>query len=162
MAAFSNMRHRHVIELLTYGMEGGVRVLAYDFAPHGSLHDIIHGRPATPCVSFAATPPSPKLTPFCRSPGAGKKGKALSEPGPVLEWIQRVKIAVGAAKGMEYLHEKCSPPVIHKDIKSSNVLIFDDFDAKVADFNLSNQSPDQASRLHSTRVLGTFGYHAPE
>ena len=73
-----------------------------------------------------------------------------------------MKIAVGAAKGMEYLHEKCSPPVIHKDIKSSNVLLFDDFDAKVADFNLSNQAPDQASRLHSTRVLGTFGYHAPE
>ncbi|KAE8718353.1 PTI1-like tyrosine-protein kinase 3 [Hibiscus syriacus] len=45
---------------------------------------------------------------------------------------------------------------------SSNVLLFEDFKAKIADFNLSNQSPDMAARLHSTRVLGTFGYHAPE
>ena len=96
---------------------------------------------------------------LCRT---GKKGKAKSVPGPTLEWLQRVKIAVGAAKGIEYLHEKCNPPVLHKNIKSSNVLLFYDFDAKVADFSLSNQSPDQASKLHSTRVLGTFGYYAPE
>uniref|UniRef100_A0A7N0UAQ7 Protein kinase domain-containing protein n=1 Tax=Kalanchoe fedtschenkoi TaxID=63787 RepID=A0A7N0UAQ7_KALFE len=80
----------------------------------------------------------------------------------VLSWAQRVKIAVGAAKGLEYLHEKAQPRIIHRDIKSSNVLLFDDHTAKIADFDLSNQSPDMAARLHSTRVLGTFGYHAPE
>lgn len=85
-----------------------------------------------------------------------------AQPGPVLDWIQRVKIAVGAAKGLEYLHEKAQPHIIHRDIRSSNVLLFDDFAAKIADFNLSNQAPDMAARLHSTRVLGTFGYHAPE
>ncbi|XXG73289.1 hypothetical protein AAC387_Pa07g2235 [Persea americana] len=80
--------------------------------------------------------------------------------GPVLSWTQRVKIAVGAAKGLEYLHEKAH--IIHRDIKSSNMLLFDDDVAKIADFDLSNQAPDMAARLHSTRVLGTFGYHAPE
>lgn len=73
-----------------------------------------------------------------------------------------MKIAVGAAKGLEYLHEKADPPIIHRDIKSSNVLVFDDDVGKIADFDLSNQAPDMAARLHSTRVLGTFGYHAPE
>lgn len=96
--------------------------------------------------------------PFC----AGRKGVKGAQPGPVLSWAQRVKIAVGAAKGLEYLHEKAEPRVIHRDIKSSNVLIFDDDVAKIADFDLSNQAPDMAARLHSTRVLGTFGYHAPE
>lgn len=92
----------------------------------------------------------------------GRKGVKGAQPGPVLSWAQRVKIAVGAAKGLEYLHEKAEPHIIHRDIKSSNVLIFDDDVAKIADFDLSNQAPDMAARLHSTRVLGTFGYHAPE
>lgn len=80
----------------------------------------------------------------------------------MLSWAQRVKIAVGAAKGLEYLHERVQPKITHRDIKSSNVLMFDDDVAKIADFDLSNQGPDTSARLHSTRVLGTFGYHAPE
>lgn len=85
-----------------------------------------------------------------------------AQPGPVLSWAQRVKIAVCAAKGLEFLHEKAVPTINHRDIKSSNILLFDDDVAKIGDFDLSNQAPDMAARLHSTRVLGTFGYHAPE
>ena len=85
-----------------------------------------------------------------------------ARPGPVLSWTQRVKLAVEAAKGLEYLHEKAQPHIIHRDIKSSNLLIFDDGVAKIADFDLSNQAPDMAAHVHSTRVLGNFGYHAPE
>lgn len=92
----------------------------------------------------------------------GRKGVQGAEPGPVLTWNQRVKVAYGAAKGLEYLHEKIQPPIVHRDIRSSNVLLFDDFTSKIADFNLTNQTSDTAARLHSTRVLGTFGYHAPE
>ena len=94
--------------------------------------------------------------------GTGRKGVQGAEPGPALTWNQRVKIAFGAAKGLEYLHEKVQPSIVHRDVRSSNVLLFDDFLAKIADFNLTNQSSDTAARLHSTRVLGTFGYHAPE
>ena len=92
----------------------------------------------------------------------GRKGVKGAQPGPVLSWAQRVKIAVGAARGLEFLHEKAIPHITHRDIKSSNILIFDDDVAKIGDFDLSNQAPDMAARLHSTRVLGTFGYHAPE
>lgn len=80
----------------------------------------------------------------------------------MLSWAQRVKKAVGAAKGLEYLHENAQPHIIRHDIKSNNVLLFDDDVAKIADFDISNQGPDMAARLHSTCVLGTFGYHAPE
>jgi pto-interacting protein 1 len=130
----SRLKHENVVELLGYCLDGATRVLAYEFATMGSLHDMLHGR----------------------------KGVKGAQPGPVLSWVQRVKIAVGAAKGLEYLHEKAQPHIIHRDIKSSNVLLFDDDVAKIADFDLSNQAPDMAARLHSTRVLGTFGYHAPE
>jgi serine/threonine protein kinase len=82
--------------------------------------------------------------------------------GPVLTWGQRARIAYGAARGLECLHEKARPPIVHRDVRSRNVLVFDGYEAKIGDFNLTNQSPDSASRLHSTKVLGTFGYHAPE
>ncbi|XAR48749.1 Non-specific protein-tyrosine kinase [Bertholletia excelsa] len=130
----SRLKHANLIELHGYCVEGNIRVLAYEFATMGSLHDVLHGR----------------------------KGVQGAQPGPVLDWMQRVRIAVDAARGLEYLHEKVKPSVIHRDIRSSNVLLFEDFKAKIADFNLSNQAPDMAARLHSTRVLGTFGYHAPE
>ncbi|URE37137.1 serine threonine protein kinase [Musa troglodytarum] len=83
---------------------------------------------------------------------AGRKGVQGAQPGPPLDWMQRVRIAVDAARGLEYLHEKVQPSIIHRDIRSSNVLLFEDFKAKIADFNLLNQAPDMAARLHSTRA----------
>ncbi|KAJ3681139.1 hypothetical protein LUZ60_015628 [Juncus effusus] len=130
----SRLKHDNFVEMLGYCAEGNYRLLAYEFATMGSLHDILHGR----------------------------KGVQGAQPGPPLDWHTRVRIAIDAAKGLEYLHEKVQPSIIHRDIRSSNVLLFDEYKAKIADFNLSNQSPDMAARLHSTRVLGTFGYHAPE
>ncbi|CAN6171786.1 unnamed protein product [Urochloa humidicola] len=130
----SKLKHENLVEMLGYCVDGNYRILAYEFATMGSLHDVLHGR----------------------------KGVQGAQPGPVLDWMQRVKIAIEAAKGIEYLHEKVQPSIIHRDIRSSNVLLFEDFKAKIADFNLLNQAPDMAARLHSTRVLGTFGYHAPE
>ncbi|KAK8561118.1 hypothetical protein V6N13_149702 [Hibiscus sabdariffa] len=80
---------------------------------------------------------------------------------PVLEWPQRVKIAVGAAKGVAYLHEDCQPRIIHRDIKSANILLEDDFEAQVADFGLARLNDTSQTHV-STRVMGTFGYLAPE
>ncbi|PPD74261.1 hypothetical protein GOBAR_DD28808 [Gossypium barbadense] len=85
----------------------------------------------------------------------GRKGVQGAQLGPVLDWMQRVRIGGDAKKGLEYLHEKAQPSIIHRDIRSSNVL-FEDFKANIADFNLSNQVLDMVARLHSTFVLGTF------
>ncbi|KAG5236242.1 hypothetical protein OIU77_014812 [Salix suchowensis] len=80
---------------------------------------------------------------------------------PVLDWPKRLKIAIGSAKGLAYLHEDCHPTIIHRDIKSSNILLDDAFEAQVADFGLARLN-DTAQTHVSTRVMGTFGYLAPE
>ncbi|KAL0772189.1 hypothetical protein Bca101_037340 [Brassica carinata] len=89
------------------------------------------------------------------------KGVKEAKPGPLLSWHQRVSIVAGAARGLEYLHEKANPHIFHRDIKSSNILIFGDGVAKIAEFDLSNEA-DMAARLHSSRILGTFSYHVPD
>ncbi|MED6216468.1 hypothetical protein PIB30_008168 [Stylosanthes scabra] len=79
-----------------------------------------------------------------------------------LGWSARMKIALGAARGLAYLHEDSSPRVIHRDFKSSNILLEDDFTPKVSDFGLARTATDENNRHISTRVMGTFGYVAPE
>ncbi|KAF7149308.1 hypothetical protein RHSIM_Rhsim03G0241300 [Rhododendron simsii] len=80
---------------------------------------------------------------------------------PNMDWPTRLKIALGAAKGLAYLHEDCHPKIIHRDIKGTNILLDSNFEAKVADFGLAKFSPDADTHI-STRVMGTFGYLAPE
>ncbi|XP_054778688.1 proline-rich receptor-like protein kinase PERK7 [Prosopis cineraria] len=80
---------------------------------------------------------------------------------PVMDWPTRLKIAIGSAKGLAYLHEDCHPRIIHRDIKGANILLENNFEAKVADFGLAKFTQDNNTHV-STRVMGTFGYLAPE
>ncbi|XP_040952408.1 receptor-like serine/threonine-protein kinase ALE2 isoform X1 [Gossypium hirsutum] len=78
-----------------------------------------------------------------------------------LDWDARLKIALGAARGLAYLHEDSNPRVIHRDFKASNVLLENDFTPKVSDFGLAREATEGSQHI-STRVMGTFGYVAPE
>ncbi|XP_052297937.1 probable serine/threonine-protein kinase PBL7 isoform X1 [Citrus sinensis] len=80
---------------------------------------------------------------------------------PTMDWPTRLKIALGFAKGLAYLHEDCHPKIIHRDIKAANILLDFKFEAKVADFGLAKLASDVYTHV-STRVMGTFGYLAPE
>lgn len=71
-----------------------------------------------------------------------------------------MKIALDAARGLAYLHEDSQPCVIHRDFKASNILLENNFHAKVADFGLAKQAPEGRANYLSTRVMGTFGFVA--
>lgn len=87
--------------------------------------------------------------------GCGKKITAL-------DWVKRYEIAIGAAKGLEYLHHGCGRVVIHRDVKSSNILLDEDLKPRIADFGLARIIQANASKDSTQVIAGTLGYMAPE
>ncbi|KAI4369283.1 hypothetical protein MLD38_017742 [Melastoma candidum] len=77
-------------------------------------------------------------------------------------WLERYKVALGVAEALNYMHSQIDEPVIHKDVKSSNILLADDFEPQLSDFGLACRVPDLSCQLTSDDVAGTFGYLAPE
>lgn len=80
---------------------------------------------------------------------------------PSLDWSKRMRIAVGAARGLLYLHEQCNPKIIHRDVKAANILLDESFEAIVGDFGLAKLLDRQESHV-TTAVRGTIGHIAPE
>ncbi|KAL2341916.1 hypothetical protein Fmac_009856 [Flemingia macrophylla] len=78
-----------------------------------------------------------------------------------LDWRKRSAICIGTAKALAFLHEELAPPIVHRDIKASNVLLDSDFNPKIGDFGLAKLFPDDITHI-STRIAGTTGYLAPE
>ena len=73
-----------------------------------------------------------------------------------LDWIRRLKVALGSARGLTYMHELANPPIIHRDVKSSNILLDERLNAKVADFGLSKLISDTEKGHITTQVKGTL------
>ncbi|KAI9114652.1 hypothetical protein K1719_014350 [Acacia pycnantha] len=126
--AIGHVRHKNLVRLLGYCIEGVHRLLVYEYVNNGNLEQWLHG--------------------------------ALRQHG-ILTWEARMKVVIGTAKALAYLHEAIEPKVVHRDIKSSNILIDDEFNAKVSDFGLAKLLDSGESHI-TTRVMGTFGYVAPE
>ncbi|KAK4266889.1 hypothetical protein QN277_023752 [Acacia crassicarpa] len=126
--AIGRVRHKNLVRLLGYCVEGAYRMLVYEYIDNGNLEQWLHG-------DVGAVSP--------------------------LTWDFRMLILLGTAKGLAYLHEGLEPKVVHRDIKSSNILLDHQWNPKVSDFGLAKLLCSENSYV-TTRVMGTFGYVAPE
>ncbi|XP_044961176.1 LRR receptor kinase SERK2-like isoform X1 [Hordeum vulgare subsp. vulgare] len=99
--------------------------------------------------------------PFMENLSLSSNLEGLKPNQPTLDWAKRMKIALGVAHALEYLHDNCNPPIIHRDIKAANVLLNGNFEAVLGDFGLA-MIMDQGKAIVTTEIQGTVGYMAPE
>ncbi|KAM7480453.1 hypothetical protein LguiA_028666 [Lonicera macranthoides] len=140
----SRVNHKHLVSLVGYCSSGAQRILVYEFVPNNTMEFHLH--------DFHL---------FFINPVSSKMNKIAEKGQAPLNWETRMRIALGAAKGLAYLHEDCQPKIIHRDIKAANILLDNNFEGKLADFGLARFTSDTDTHV-STRVMGTFGYLAPE
>ncbi|OIW04104.1 hypothetical protein TanjilG_00664 [Lupinus angustifolius] len=133
LAFMSRLHHKHLVRLIGYCEEKDERLLVYEYMTNGALYDHLHDKN-----------------------NVDKNSSLLNS------WRMRIKIALDASRGIEYLHNYAVPSIIHRDIKSSNILIDANWTARVSDFGLSLMSPDSGHDYQPTKAAGTVGYIDPE
>ncbi|KAJ0792812.1 putative protein kinase RLK-Pelle-LRR-Xb-1 family [Helianthus annuus] len=133
METLGKINHKNLVPLLGYCKIGEERLLVYEFMEFGSLDEMLHRR-------------SMKGAPNHR----------------ILSWEERKKIARGAAKGLCFLHHNCIPHIIHRDMKSSNVLLDHEMEAHVSDFGMARLINALDTHLSVSTLAGTPGYVPPE
>ncbi|GAB2271959.1 hypothetical protein Dimus_006787 [Dionaea muscipula] len=148
VATISSTHHLNLVRLIGFCSEGRHRLLVYEFMKNGSLDSFLFDNSAADEAAHEIQ-------------GGGGKGKLL------LDWEQRFNIALGTARGITYLHEECRDCIVHCDIKPENILLDENYNARVSDFGLAKliNTKEQYMRYRSTlitSVRGTRGYLAPE
>ncbi|KAE9614996.1 hypothetical protein Lal_00048311 [Lupinus albus] len=133
LAFLSRLHHKHLVRLVGYCEEKDERLLVYEYMKNGAIYDHLHD-----------------------------KNNVDSNSSVLNSWRMRIKIALDASRGIEYLHNYAVPSIIHRDIKSSNILIDANWTARVSDFGLSLMSPDSGHDYWPTKAAGTVGYIDPE
>lgn len=130
------IRHSNIVKLLCCIFSKNTKLLVYEYLENQSLDIWLHKR-----ESFSVEHSSIQLV--------------------VLDWPKRLQIAIGAAQGLCYMHHDCAPPILHRDVKSSNILLDSEFNGKIADFGLAKLLAKRGQPETASAIAGTFGYIAP-
>ncbi|KAK9195956.1 hypothetical protein WN943_004084 [Citrus x changshan-huyou] len=140
--ALRNIRHRNLVKIITAcstsDFQGNYfRALVYEFMHHGSLESWLHPESASDDLNY-----SPRI----------------------LSFLRRLNIAIDVASALEYLHHHCKKPIVHCDLKPSNVLLDNDMTAHMGDFGLTRFIPEvmSSNQCSSVGLKGTVGYATPE
>ncbi|XP_061951419.1 receptor-like protein kinase HSL1 [Populus nigra] len=131
------IRHLNIVKLLCCICNDNSKLLVYEYMEKRSLDQWLHSEREA-------------------------KSASASVNHVALDWSKRLQIAVGAAQGLCYMHHDCSPPIVHRDVKSSNILLDSEFNAKIADFGLARMLVKQGELATVSAVAGSLGYIAPE
>ncbi|MBA0720956.1 hypothetical protein Golax_008548 [Gossypium laxum] len=135
VSVLSFARHKNIVMLLGYFCKDKLNILVYEYICNKSLHWHLFGKLNSSIISYNTE--------------------------NVLDWHQRRAIAIGTAKGLRFLHEECrGGPIIHRDMRPSNILLTHDLVPMLGDFGLARRKIDEDTL--QTTVLGTLGYLAPE
>ncbi|KAL5545456.1 hypothetical protein UlMin_005143 [Ulmus minor] len=135
VTTIGSLSHRNLVKLIGWCYESHELLIVYEFMPNGSLDRFIFGDE--------------------------KLGFEMSQPG--LSWERRHGIVCGVAQALDYLHNGCEKRVLHRDIKSSNIMLDSEFNAKLGDFGLARMIQQSEKTHHTTNeIAGTPGYMAPE
>ncbi|PPR97032.1 hypothetical protein GOBAR_AA23634 [Gossypium barbadense] len=134
VTTIGHLNHKNLVKLIGWCYEKREFLLVYEYMPHGSLDKFI----------------------FCDD-------KPTLQEESTLNWDQRLLIIQGVAQALDYLHNGCQKRVLHRDIKSSNIMLDSEFNAKLGDFGLARTIQEKEKTHHSTiEIAGTPGYMAPE
>lgn len=134
VASISKTSHVNVVTLLGFCLEGSGKALVYEFMSNGSLEKYIHKN----------------------------HNKATETENKTLSWENLYQIAIGIARGLEYLHQGCNTRILHFDIKPHNILLDETYRPKISDFGLAMTGTRDESVISMSNARGTLGYVAPE
>ncbi|XP_043698322.1 putative receptor protein kinase ZmPK1 [Telopea speciosissima] len=137
VTTFGRINHMNLVRMWGFCSGKAQRLLVYEYAENGSLDKHLFSNVST-------------------------SNSHSTSRSTSLEWKERFRIAIGAAKGLAYLHHECLEWVIHCDVKPENILLDNDFEPKIADFGLAKLSRRGGADSEFSRIRGTKGYMAPE
>ncbi|MCO5602653.1 hypothetical protein L7F22_056788 [Adiantum nelumboides] len=151
--AMRQARHRNLVRILGYCSDVDNDILILEYMPNGNLDQQIHGsNPASANGQIKDMPQAP----FRAADNAVLQNHATA-------WSDRVRLAQGIAEGLAYLHHDSPTPIIHLDIKPTNILLDKDLEARITDFGLARVMQESASFMSAStqQMKGTLGYTAP-
>ncbi|KAG1367829.1 receptor-like protein kinase HSL1 [Cocos nucifera] len=134
-----SIRHANIVKLLCCLWSVDMKLLVYEYMENWSLDRWLH-----------------------KKWRVGEQTEEMNSDHVPLNWSTRLRIAIDVAQGLCYMHHGCSPPIVHRDVKSGNILLDSEFRAKIADFGLARMLVKLGEPNSVSAVAGTFGYMAPE